>query len=49
MDMRMRLVRWIIGTMRVLMMLIVHVGVRVGHRLVDVFMFVAFCKVQPDT
>jgi len=40
---------WILGTVCMLMMLVMHMRMRVHHRLVDVIVFVALSDVQPDT
>ncbi len=45
--MRMRLAGRVAGLVRVPMMLVMHVGVRMGGRLVHVLMLVVFGQMQP--
>ena len=47
MEVRVRLARRVERAVRMLMMLIVHMRVRVRHRLVSVFMLVPFGEMQP--
>ena len=47
MEMRMRL-RRVFRTVRMLVVLVMHVRMCVRHRLVDMFMFVALGEVQAD-
>lgn len=42
-----RLARWVIGAVLVLMMRIMHMGMRVREHLVLVFMFMIFGEMQP--
>ena len=44
-----RLARRILGTVRMLMVLVMHMRMRMHHRLVDVVVFVMLSDVQPDT
>lgn len=48
MPMRVRLAWWIVGSMRVLMVLVVHVPMRVLHRLVLMLVLMDLGDVQPD-
>lgn len=43
-----RLARRVFGAMSMPVMLVVHVGMRVRHGLVDMLMFVAFGEMKPD-
>lgn len=45
---RMRLSRWIVGSMPVLMMDVVNMGMHVLHRLVLMIVFVHFRQMKPD-
>ncbi len=47
-EMRMRLPWRVFGIVLMLVVLIMHVGMRVRCRLVDMFVFVAFGEVQPN-
>ena len=40
---------WILGTVCMLMVFVMHMRMRVHHRLVDVLVFVTLSDVQPDT
>ena len=48
-PMAVRLAAWIVGTMRVLVVLVVDVQMLVLHRLVDVGVLVPLTQVQPNT
>ena len=48
MDMRVRLPRWIVQTVLMLVVLVMHVRMAVRKRLVDMFMLVALGEVQPN-
>lgn len=45
---RMRLARWIIGRVLVAVMLVVQMGMRVGHWLMDMLVLVMLGQMQPD-
>ena len=45
---RMRLPWWIIGPVLVAVMLVVQMGMRVGHWLMDMLVLVMLGQVQPD-
>ena len=47
--MRVGLSGWILGTVCMLMVFVMHMRMRVHHRLVDVLVLVALSDVQPDT
>jgi hypothetical protein len=47
-PMGVRLAYWIIRSMLMLVMLVMNVRVRVRDWIVDVFMLMAFCDVQPN-
>ncbi len=49
MPVRMRLAGWIVRSMRVPMVLIVHVRMAMLHGFMDVFVLMALGQVQPDT
>ena len=48
-NMGMRFSRWIIQAVLMLVVLVMHVGMGMLHRLVDMFMIVLLGRMQPDS